>query len=261
VLVLNEDDRYLRQLGERAHARVEAQERRHQENIDASFFFAFDEPPPPKIDGTPDRPEPATVERLLEGASKAYDEYGQRLWGRLIANEIVNPGRVSPRAIALLQSMTSDEAQLFQKACGFAFTEPNLFLCWDRDLFSKASGLPYAAVLTLEEAGLIRPDSTLRFAHWPGREGSFAKVAVLRHFENYIAIKRVAAGATDFPLGAHIFTKAGADLFPLVPQQGDPAFLRELLRWPGVRVFDRHPTPQEITNLLVAEVPPQNPPT
>jgi hypothetical protein len=252
-LVLLEDARHLRELGGRARARLEARELWAQRNIEASFFFAVDEPPPPKIEGAPCRADPAKLDRILEGASKAYDEEAQRLWGRLLANEIVNPGRFSLRTLDVLRNLSSEEAQLFAKVCRFAINDPGI-LIRDGDLFEKASGMSLDAVMRLVEAGLISPDKiiAMRVTYYPSPDER-SHIAVLRYFDRFLLIRRPMTGA-EFSLSSYIFTTVGRELSQLVPQTGAPEsrFLEEFAKWPSTEILDHAPTGADFERLFGA---------
>ena len=252
-LVLLEDDRYLRDLEARARARVQAQELRHQENIEASFLFGIDEPPPPKIAGNPSRPDAAKLDRILEGASEAYDEEARRLWGRLLANEMVNPGRFSLRTLDVLRNLSSEEARLFAKVCRYALLEQG-FLIKDLGLFENASGLYLDSLVRLAEAGLIYPDTDLSMRvpfYWSPDKRS--RIVVLRYFDRFLLTKR-STTALDFGFRAHIFTAAGRELSQLVPQTGppEPRLLEDFAKWPSAKILDHPPTREELAELFEA---------
>jgi hypothetical protein len=243
-----------RELGQRTRSRIEARDVERQENLEAVFVRMITEPPPAPP-GEPRRPLPAVINRIIDGAAEAAEEEMQVLWARLLAHEVVNLGRFSLRTLDVVRSLSRDEAQLFMKVCRFAALDPGVLLTAE-NLFEIASGITYAELVVLREAGLLSLDLSYRLKSTadPGKNW---QVGTLRYFDKVIALRRKYTDSADFAVRAHVFTTAGRELGVLAPQRGDPALLREIAKWPNVALFDVPFTDADLQGLFGAPAQPR----
>lgn len=90
-----------------------------------------------------------------ENACKVSDEQMQNFWAKLLSGEIVNPGTFSKRTIDALLKLSSKEANLFKKICGYVLeTEGSNFLISDK-YFENISDLSYSNIMRLSECGIL----------------------------------------------------------------------------------------------------------
>lgn len=90
-----------------------------------------------------------------ENACKVSDEQMQNFWAKLLSGEIVNPGTFSKRTIDALLKLSSNEANLFEKICGYVLeTRGGNFLINDQ-YFENISDLSYSNIMRLDECGLL----------------------------------------------------------------------------------------------------------
>ena len=100
----------------------------------------------------------------MSGASNVgvEDEDRHAWWGRLVAGEIQQPGTFSLRTLAVMDTLSTEEAQLFTKLCSYAWnpSDPVLILpsaessLWNPD-FSQSA--------ILESIGLVKFDTSIGF--------------------------------------------------------------------------------------------------
>lgn len=86
----------------------------------------------------------------------------QLLWGKVLAGEVASPGAFSIRTLEVLQGLSKQEAEIFQRACALAFSDgfllrPGLDINYSLDIF----GLTYNDLMALRDAGLIMEGDTL----------------------------------------------------------------------------------------------------
>jgi hypothetical protein len=62
---------------------------------------------------------------IMDNCQDENDEWMQKYWAKLIAGEFAKPGSFSPKARTVLKSLRKEDAELFQKLCGFAWSFPN----------------------------------------------------------------------------------------------------------------------------------------
>lgn len=63
---------------------------------------------------------PETRDRIVDGASHAYEGEVRELWGRILAGEVNKPGSFSKRTLTILSDMGKAEAESFVKLCSYS---------------------------------------------------------------------------------------------------------------------------------------------
>lgn len=63
---------------------------------------------------------PETRDRIVDGASHAYEDDARELWGRILAGELNKPGSFSKRTLSILSDMEKREAESFMKLCSYS---------------------------------------------------------------------------------------------------------------------------------------------
>ena len=120
--------------------------------------------------------DPDWISSFLQLAQETRGAPMKRLWGRILAQEIVQPGSFSIKALRTLRDMTHREAMLFQRACAVACSfgadlsakriitgiRPgknglkSLFRAPAPEQLNLGSfKLPFSALLLLQELGLL----------------------------------------------------------------------------------------------------------
>ena len=141
---------------DRTAARIEYQNQRQQQNIEAVCASAATE-----LDNeqsVPEtKPDSEWVSRFINIASEISTETVQDLWGRILAGEIKKPGSFSLRTLEVLRNLSSKEAESFAKLGNYClridskviFIDPNAYI------FTKANGLTFTDILALKDAGIV----------------------------------------------------------------------------------------------------------
>jgi hypothetical protein len=97
-------------LQRRALRRVLRQEERKQRNIENITKRAL---PQLKEHADPSRVDDDWITHFFDTCGKVSDEQMQELWSRVLAGEANGPGTFSKRAVSLLATLDSEEAELF----------------------------------------------------------------------------------------------------------------------------------------------------
>ncbi|WP_437767163.1 DUF2806 domain-containing protein [Sorangium sp. So ce281] len=82
--------------------------------------------------------DPDVYARIFDNVKDVSKADMQRLWGKLLAGEIARPGTFSLLTIETLRNMTSADAQLFQKYCGFCTNQGEIVLPNDPEFRKEA---------------------------------------------------------------------------------------------------------------------------
>ena len=149
------------------------------------------------------------------------DEERRTWWARLLAGEIQQPGTFSLRAMALMDKLSTDEAQLFSKLCDYVWnpSNPVLILPSENSTLWKPD---FAESTLLESIGLFKFDSLGGFT-WGTRDNKAEVVpsqqvpAIVPMVFNDEAFVVVGPGGKQLRLrcGKLFFTDVGKELFRL----------------------------------------------
>lgn len=155
----------------RAQQRQNLLVNQYQSNLETIYTIALAQTPSDVIGADLD---PDWIHQFFQLAEQIHNRNMQTLWGRILANELTSPGRFSLRSLSTLKQLTHKEAQMFEKALGMSVTVNNesklkLLMGYRHSggigqLFRKSDnthialsqfGLPYSAILTMVDAGLL----------------------------------------------------------------------------------------------------------
>ncbi|MFI3245405.1 MAG: TIGR03899 family protein [Ferrimonas sp.] len=117
--------------------------------------------------------DPDWWHRFQQLAEQIHNPQMQRMWGKILATEMVQPRSFSLKALETLMQMNHRDAQTLTDAvaiCGFLEQDPTPLIITgyrtdaayggflrstEQSLALTVYGLPYSAVLTLKELGLL----------------------------------------------------------------------------------------------------------
>lgn len=158
-------------ISERSQFRLQKNHVLHQLNLETIFSLALNYTP---SDVTGEDLDPDWSYQFFQMAEQISSRRMQDLWARILASEIVKPGKFSLRTLATLKQLTQREAHILEKALGMSVklnTEARYKLLNGyriqgglQQYFRKTSsvnvglskfGLPYSSILTLMDAGIL----------------------------------------------------------------------------------------------------------
>ncbi|MBY6187599.1 TIGR03899 family protein [Marinobacter hydrocarbonoclasticus] len=155
---------------QRAEQRIKRQQEQYQLNVEAVLNHAVGHS---DNDLAGHDPDPDWLYQFLALAEKVHSPRMQELWGRILSTELAQPGSFSLRALDTLRQMTQKDALLLGRAVALSSTlnnEPNrkillgyrrtagyggLLRAGQPSLSLSRFGLPYSAILTLREQGIL----------------------------------------------------------------------------------------------------------
>lgn len=88
----------------------------------------------------------------------------QEVWGKILAEEVTQPGTISFRTLEVVSSISKTEARLFENACKIAFNA-GMILKKDSNISFDDYGINYSDLLSLRSAGLIYENDTLNITY------------------------------------------------------------------------------------------------
>lgn len=157
-------------IAERTEYRQQKETQHEQENLERIFKLAYDS----CSDERAGEPDPDWLYHFISIAKHIRGASMQKLWSRVLKQEIIIPGSTSLKALDTLKKMTQKEAQTFHRACmltcHFGNDESKKLLTSIKvrhgalSLFRPPSSdklalgsyqLPYSNLLVLMELGLL----------------------------------------------------------------------------------------------------------
>ena len=228
---------------QRAKKRLIAREVQRQSNIENIVEIALAELPEQVSE------EPVEDDwrvRFFNIAEDITDADMQILWGKILAGEVASPGRFSLRTLDILRNLSRHEAEVFQRACGLAFTRgwmarliptTNSFHAMQPGssaLDFKEFGLTLDHLLTLMSAGLLAPGDALTtsFPTKENRTDETKQQAVVPN--NGIAVVFEAPLGIPLTFESYVFSTAGKELKELIEPNPNIDYLRLLAK--GLRL-------------------------
>ncbi|MDO6707673.1 TIGR03899 family protein [Photobacterium sp. 1_MG-2023] len=164
------DDDHDKTLQERTENRQQKQLQRQQQNLERIFKLGYES----CLDETAGEPDPDWMHHFIAITQDIYSPPMQKLWSRILRQEVISPGSISLKAMTTLKQMTQRDAQLFRRACMLSchFGQDNskklltgvkfktgLFRQLKQPSIDKLNlgyfSLPYSHLLELMELGLI----------------------------------------------------------------------------------------------------------
>lgn len=94
--------------------------------------------------------------RFFKKAREVSHDDMQKVWGKVLAGEVANPGTYSVRSLEVLSNLTQQEAELFRKLSGYIeLTSGYIFLTERGSRQGFNHEFSYADILKLEDCGIL----------------------------------------------------------------------------------------------------------
>ena len=206
-------------IGDRVLARLVFEQLTAQGNLDSVIRTMLSLPRPA---GDPGGREPNEAwKNKFSSVAGAYatDEETRTLYAKLLAGEIVQPGRFSLKTLEMVENLSSEDVRIFESI--IPFTLDDGVILGDGNVFFSSSGITYDQILRMDEVGLVHPN--LAFVINTGlrelsshRQGEHAWESTIGMLDKQFVIRRQVGGyayATEqWQTPAHLMTRAGSEL-------------------------------------------------
>lgn len=162
--------------------------------------------------------------RFFHIVGNVSSEEMQVVWSKILAGEIIQPGRFSLRTLETIRNVSKDEAEIFQKVIPIVMNSSNnLFITNDRDILEK-NGISYEMILRLGECGLISSNSLLSL----NLKVTKHDCALISNNDNLIKISVKDNITYNFSIGVYTLTKAGEELYSILNKTYDKEYVFDL---------------------------------
>ena len=207
------------ELAKRAKDRLVFQELKKQNNIENVVNYAAQDLSKEKVVSE----QPVDIDwvtRFFDSVSDISSEDMQRIWGKILAGEVKEPGSFSLRTLQVIKNINKDEALLFEKIAPFVmscYTDKektffDSFLFRFRGSITNKCGIYFTDIMRLYDAGLLCVSDFIRvgFELMPKEKDCF--------FGYGKKIEVTNVGKKNFKIlySAYILTEAGKELLPII---------------------------------------------
>lgn len=226
---------YQSTLAERAQRRLQMKQEHQQHNLERVMQLAFeyctDQVTAQEID-------PDWFSHYCELVQNISTHSMQKLWAKILAGEIAQPGSFSLKTLNLLKQMSYKDAQALQQAAAlscrqklqepahiyFGYLQQGSFWRWltgkSRGMLNLSQfGLTYPQILNLADLGLLHQSEI--------ESGQLSKNQQLQWFYHQQLLQG-RAKHHGVVLQYYKFTAIGAELMPLLTSQPNPVYWHAL---------------------------------
>lgn len=163
--------------------------------------------------------------RFYEAAGNISNAEVQKLWAKLLADEIQNPESHSLRTIDVLKNISKQEVFIFTEICKNVVVTKNSIFLPNYDKYLQSRNISYDMIMQISEIGLIYNDASL-----------VIQVPIVENKEwNLITEKSVVSGNIQncdkyYKIQQYPLTTTGRELFNLLDFSEDIGNVVEMAR-------------------------------
>lgn len=161
--------------------------------------------------------DPDWIARFWDNVKDVSNQDMQRIWAKLLAGEVVQPGRFSLRTLDVLRNMSSEEAKLFNHFCQFVFDAKYAI---NDDALLLTAGLTWDDIFHIEACGLIKIEASWKF----DSECADRFLAIVAYFDKKIALEHENP-KRDVTLQTFALTRAATELISIGQFSSNGAWL------------------------------------
>lgn len=208
----NSNIRWDENLVQRTQARVMTDEIRKQNNLEnIARMTSQDLEDQPKQNNLPIDED--FLSEFKEQAGRVHKEEMQRVWAKILANEIRNPGTYTPKDLLTLRSLNKELAQELLSLAPYILGQENgshLFLFGEVDFLEKAE-IPYDFISNLSQEGLLDTSSYYKVLLKGDKDG---KLKLTTHDLLFF----IQTGVPNFEIAVHIYslTRIGKSIYSIL---------------------------------------------
>lgn len=182
------------------------------------------------------QPNPDWIARFAGSAQDVSPAELQKLWSKILAGEILNPGQTSLRTLDVLKNMSQQDASLFDKLADCVIGRDSIFYSVSSDTQSFNFHLDYSDILHIQECGLI---------NWSIASGKHLMLdtnmeIIMPHHSSFLLVKKEGGGQNQIHIPVAHLTTAGRELYNIIEPELQAQYLEDLstyLHHQRIRLF------------------------
>ena len=229
-------------LSERAKQRMLLEAEKEQANLENIIELAAQE-----LDAEEKAPDKLIADEWLTRFSKMARDVGaeemQIIWSKILAGEIMQPGRFSLRTLNTISNLTKDEAELFLYITPYLLCNGSTwFLPAFQSSLEKVE-IYYAMIASLDECGLINSQCVTFNRNTESGEFEFyTDNGMIRINSRQVQSNNPLLINQPVNVPGYVLTKVGNELFSIITHSFNSTFLGEfceaLRMYNGLHEFD-----------------------
>lgn len=213
------------ELAKRANGRLVFQELKKQNNIDNVVGYAAQDLSNEKVVSE----QPVDIDwvtRFFDSVSDVSSEDMQRIWGKILAGEVKQPGSFSLRTLETVRNMSQKDAELFMKVVPFLVSTNSERSISSDDTLLEKYGLSYGIIMILSECGLINSSTFLTLNLHITKE----KDCIICTSERIALLRSIGNKSHEISFGAYTLTRVGRDLFSIVDAKPNNKYFSDFVK-------------------------------
>lgn len=213
-------------IGDRAQKRLEYQKIKEQQNIEDVVASAAEE--------LKNEKEPSAKNVDEDWATRFFKDVGsvsnpemQKIWAKLLAGEVRQPGSFSLRTLEVVKNLSQKEALLFERLTSFAIGfVGDRYILRNIDYLQKAASIYTRDIIELESAGLLHHNDSLSAT----LDVLNADEAVHLFYGNKIIFLKANPNVKKVLFPCIPFTSVGIELSNLIPISASVEYITEICK-------------------------------
>lgn len=169
--------------------------------------------------------EQGWMNRFFDSVADVSDEDLQKLWGKILAGETVNPKACSLRTLDTLKNLSKYEANLFLNLTPFIIRMGETFCLASNQGLLEKYGVTFGEIMMLDECGLINSNGLVSL-------NCSLSNSCCRSFFNkskIAIIQGLKYSQEQLVFGVYSLTKAGIELYNILDCTSSDDFFRDFV--------------------------------
>lgn len=163
--------------------------------------------------------------RFFHIVGNVSSEEIQVVWSKILAGEIIQPGRFSLRTLETIRNVSKDEAEIFQKIIPLVMSSyRDCFISSDEKILNKHE-INYLMLLKLDDAGLLKTNYT-------NKTYSISKnrKTVFFNDEKLVELNGKDTNEVKLSHGIYLLTQAGYELYKILKHEINDEYVYDLAK-------------------------------
>ena len=212
-------------LDDRSNKVIEHQNKIEQKNLEDIILNAYENLEGEKLKTNKELDED-WIYRFFKLAREINSDTLKIIWGKILSEEIITPGKCSIRTLEILKNLSKDEAECFQHISNYIIEHGNIAFILSGDELLGKYDISYGEILMLDEALLINSNIS-QYKINLNTATNHEEIFIYNKYEikvrDYSKIREVYDKMRVYPI-----TKAGRDIFHMISTKADLKYLEDI---------------------------------
>ena len=219
-------EKALNLLEDRSNKVIEYQNKIEQKNLEDIILNAYENLEGEKLKTDKELDED-WICRFFKLAREINSDTLKIIWGKILSEEIVSPGKCSIRTLEILKNLSKEEAEIFQHISNYIIEHGNVAFILAGEKTLNKYDIIYGEILRLDEALLLNSNTSqykINLNSAPKHMEVFRYNKYRIKVSEYVKYKEEYGEMKVFPV-----TKAGRDIFHIISTKADIKYLEDII--------------------------------